>query len=277
VAVAALATFFLSHPVEAESPETAEMARAITEPGRRIEERLANIFQKQGNLFCMDVARSLQDPKLTVFKRGEKLAELTQCVDRLRATTVRQEVEFGAQAADAVEYTDSLLAEARPWLASATEQNTGDRKFLNLSWGAGFGFSHAFDDVIENAEIVNGIVRITEDRTQQPRVVLEFHRYFGYDRTKTPVSFGVGPFVAVAAAENDVLSGVGAGVMFGWRSQEDAKGSGFSIGLGAILDGDVKSLGEGFEENEPPPPGETSVRFEEKARWSALVFFTRTF
>jgi hypothetical protein len=81
----------------------------------------------------------------------------------------------------------------------------------------------------------------------------------------------------VATDQDDVLAGVGLGFMFGWRTPQNTNGSGFSVGLGAILDANVKSLGDGFEENKPPPPGETSVRFEEKARWSALLFFTRTF
>jgi hypothetical protein len=82
--------------------------------------------------------------------------------------------------------------------------------------------------------------------------------------------------VAVAATEDEVLSGVGIGLMYG-RKSKAADTDGFSIGLGVILDGKVKDLADGFEENQPPPPGETQVRFEEKARWSALLFVTRTF
>ena len=65
--------------------------------------------------------------------------------------------------------------------------------------------------------------------------------------------------------------------MCGWKSKDETKGSGFSVGAGLILDGDVKSLGKGFEENKPPPGTETTVRFETKARGSWVVFFTRTF
>ncbi len=276
VAVAALTAFFSSYAPEATTVDGDAIVKAITEPAKPIEERLANAFKEQCELSCMDAAMKLQDPELTVFKRGDKLAELAPCLDRLRATIVQHKMKSHTRAADAVEHTDALLAEARLWHASETENNAGDRNFLNLSWGAGFGFSYALDDVIESAEIVNGKVRVTEDRTQQPRLVLEFHRYYVHG-DESPVRFGQGPFVAVAAAEKDVLSGVGLGWMFGWRTREDQKGAGFSVGVGFILDADVKSLGKDFETNEPPPPGETSVRYEKKARWSALLFFTRTF
>ena len=64
---------------------------------------------------------------------------------------------------------------------------------------------------------------------------------------------------------------------WGWKSKHPEKGSGFSVSIGAILDDDVKTLGEGFRANEPPPAGETAVRYETKARVSYLIFFTRTF
>jgi hypothetical protein len=39
----------------------------------------------------------------------------------------------------------------------------------------------------------------------------------------------------------------------------------------------VKSLAGGFEEGAPLPPGEMAIRFEERSRWSTLLFVTRTF
>ncbi|MGH8222298.1 MAG: hypothetical protein ACREQZ_04925, partial [Woeseiaceae bacterium] len=84
-------------------------------------------------------------------------------------------------------------------------------------------------------------------------------------------------FLAVAAGTGDTVLGVGLGWMWGLKSNDPEDSEGFSIGIGVILDDDVKALGDGFEENQPPPPGETAVRFEEKSRPAALLFVTRTF
>jgi hypothetical protein len=149
--------------------------------------------------------------------------------------------------------------------------------YLDLSWGLGFGFSFGFDDAIEEAEVVDGLIRTTKDRTDQPRAVLEFHRFFWCNEKETRDDRGCGPFLAVAATQDKVLSGVGVGFMYGRRAKNPESKEGFSVGIGAMLDGDVKSLATGFNADQPLPPGESTIRFEEKARWSALLFVTRNF
>ena len=157
---------------------------------------------------------------------------------------------------------------------------TTPSKFYGLNWGIGFGFSIGRDDFIESAEIVDGVVRVTKDNTQQPRAVFEFHKYFGCKlgrlATESHMS-GCGPFVAVAGSGDDLLSGVGLGLMYGLKSKDPGESDGFSIGIGAILDRDVKSLASGFTQDLAAPPGSSSVLLEEKSRWSWLVFVTRTF
>jgi hypothetical protein len=106
--------------------------------------------------------------------------------------------------------------------------------------------------------------------------VLEFHRYFWCNDDRKQLDRGCGPFVAVAASDEDVLAGIGIGFMYGRKSSPDDT-EGFSVGIGVILDGNVKDLADGFKENAPPPGTETAVRFEEKSRWSALIIVTRTF
>jgi len=78
------------------------------------------------------------------------------------------------------------------------------------------------------------------------------------------------------ASDSKVLSGVGLGVMYGLKTAPSDT-EGFSIGLGAVLDADVKGLGDGFKLKEAPPAGETSIRFITKSRWSMVLFVTRTF
>ena len=65
--------------------------------------------------------------------------------------------------------------------------------------------------------------------------------------------------------------------MHGWRSPNDKKGTAFSIGIGALLEGGVKDLAYGFEDNKPPSNNETTVHYKTEPRWSAILFFTRTF
>jgi hypothetical protein len=119
-------------------------------------------------------------------------------------------------------------------------------------------------------------------KTEQPRVILESHYYFTCKAYRDPPSQGelkraCGPYFGVVTGQDDLLAGVSAGWIFGWKARDAAKGSGFSIGIGALLEGDVTSLGDGFEENEPPPPGEDTVRYKTEPRLSVLLFFTRTF
>lgn len=210
------------------------------------------------------------DTEATVKERLEQATKRRRCIEEKQAL---------ATADSSFETRARFEAVSRPQLEHAKEdekKEAAENKFLNLNWGLGFGYSFAFDDAIDEATIVDGVVRVTSSKKEEPRVVLEFHRYFwcndrGRDGTK-----GCGPFIALAAKDNNVLGGVGLGFMYG-RKAAAGDSEGFSVGIGVILDRDVKDLGEGFEPNQPPPGSETAVRFESKSRWGALLFVTRTF
>ncbi|MBK8245842.1 MAG: hypothetical protein IPK85_00280 [Gemmatimonadetes bacterium] len=103
-----------------------------------------------------------------------------------------------------------------------------ENAFLGLKWGLGLGFSRGWDANVNEAELVNGTVRAKSDLRDQPRAVFEFHKYLWHNAAR-PVTRGVGPFVAAAASNEKVLSGVGLGVMVGARSAGE-KESGFSLG-----------------------------------------------
>ncbi|HEY5897192.1 MAG TPA: hypothetical protein VIV54_06490 [Burkholderiales bacterium] len=165
--------------------------------------------------------------------------------------------------AEAITYTESLYKEAKD-----------EQSFLGLTWGLGFGFSFSRREAITDATIVNGVVRVSAQQKQQARVLMEFHQFL-WGHEKDGGNRGFGPFVAIAAADDKVLSGVGFGLMYGQKLADQKDG--FSVGAGLILDNKVKDLGSGFKKDEPAPNGETAVRFEEKSRWSAMVFVTRTF
>ena len=110
-------------------------------------------------------------------------------------------------------------------------------------------------------------------------MVLESHYYawcLGSRADCNASKQGFGPFFAIVPS-NDTIVAFGLGLMHGWRTADTKDSSGFSIGVGAVLDAEVESLAKGFEVGRPPPPGETTVKTEKKSKWSALVFFTRTF
>ena len=171
-------------------------------------------------------------------------------------------------------------------IADGGENAAAQNQFLGLNWGVGIGASQLFDDAIEEASVVDGVVRVTKESRTEPRVLLEFHRFF-FTReagSKLPgtngkaIKSGHGPFVAVAAKANDVLAGIAAGWMWGWKdSRLPASDDAFTVGLGLILDSEIKDLADGFEEGEPLPDGETSIRFEEKSRAGVVLLFTRSF
>jgi hypothetical protein len=163
----------------------------------------------------------------------------------------------------------------------AYEENLAEREseeaFLGFNWGIGLGFSVPIGgSTVNDAAIVNGTVRVNAEQAEQPRAFLEYHKYFWCADSDQPGTQGCGPFVSAVATDNKVLAGVGAGLMFGKKTSASDT-DGFSLGVGVVLDADVKDLGEGFGRNQAPPTGETAVRFETRSRWSIVAFITRTF
>lgn len=216
--------------------------------------------------------------QMSLDERAEELKKIEWC-DDLRAEAARLE-------APVTVYRFSVYNSSPVPPDPGQDQVVDDERkrvnasidFLGLSWGLGFGFSWSEDDAVDEATIVNGIVRASSNKKEQPRLVLEFHRFMPWfcNADRTDEDFGCGPFVAVASKSEDLLGGVGMGWMWGFKSKP-SDSAGFSVGVGAILDGDVKDLADGFEDGKPAPSGENEVRFVEESRWSALVFVTRTF
>lgn len=85
-------------------------------------------------------------------------------------------------------------------LAESSEQEAGTaNEFMGLTWGMGFGYSFGEDEAIDDAEIV----RVKSRKKDQPRAVLEFHRYFWCNDGRKQLDRGCGPFVAVAASDDN--------------------------------------------------------------------------
>jgi hypothetical protein len=224
---------------------------------------------------CTDKKSVAADAHSNVFERAKAAREYRQCIETLVAVAVAQgqKTESFSDMMAIQTVTAAIVNEAK----ADEAEKAAAANFMDLSWGLGFGFSFGLEQAIDEAEVVDGVIRVTKDRTDQPRALFEFHRYFWCNKRETLTDRGCGPFLAVAATQDKVLAGVGVGMMFGLRSKNPTDKEGFSVGVGGILDGDVKSLADGFKKNEPLPPGETTIRFEEKARWSGILFVTRSF
>lgn len=207
----------------------------------------------------------------TVDERAAAAAWALECVEGQRAAAFA-----AATTAEAVIRVREAYQPLIEQKSVAKAQGDSEKDFLGLSWGLGFGYSFGFDESVDGAEIdAGGVVRVTSDRRWQPRLLLEFHKYFWSKRARSGGVRGAGPFVAVSATQDEVLSGVGMGLMLGFKAR-DTDSDGFSVGLGVVLDAKVRDLASGFDEDEPAPAGATEVRFRERSRWSGLLFVTRT-
>lgn len=204
--------------------------------------------------------------------------------DRAAAATKLRVCLESAQAIGATKMTDGvqglLMSQAfKVQIEQAKaeeEQRKSEVDFMGLSFGLGFGYSFGGGERVDKAVIVDNVVRSESTREDQPRAIFEFHKYFWCNKGRKIGTRGCGPFVGIAATQEEALSGVAMGLMYGMKVNATDP-DGFSIGVGAILDDDLKDLAGGFEDGEAPPTGETTVRFESEARWSAIVFVTRTF
>lgn len=220
---------------------------------------------------CDQYLANAKSPDKTISERSSHASDALSCLNKGRGLLLSLAPDAETRA-KLKELLQPLVDEASQVKAKADSETT----FMGLNWGLGFGYSFGFDDAIDDADIVNGIVRVKSQKKEQPRVVLEFHKYFWCNNNYKSGASGCGPFVAVSATQDKLLSGVGMGFMYGLKAK-DTDTEGFSVGVGVILDGKVKDLADGFKKNEAPPAGETQVRFEEKARWSYLLFVTRSF
>jgi len=152
-------------------------------------------------------------------------------------------------------------------------------------------------DRIDEASLINGIIRVSKESNVEARLMLETHylweaqnvRFLG---VSDPRSWAWGPFVAMQPGEADLIDSIGAGVLASFRrcispgatasasngdaydcgdGDEEKRRAAFNIGLGVIVDPNAKVLGDGLQPNHPLPEGETEIRFKETDQWGLLV------
>lgn len=231
-------------------------------------------------------AQSCDEKEETDPSKKERVGSVGHLADDLQTRIPQLDATLDCLNARYLEIRDPIEAaaferqEIEPFRRESVDTRAAE-DFHGVKFGVGFGAAFGIgDDRVEAASIVNGLVQVSEDRTNEARVFLEFHSYCPMKwcpcgQRKEGVACG--PFATVAATSDNIVEGVGAGWMFGWRDSKPGANDGFSVAIGVMLDNDVQVLAPGFEEGQPPPNGETTVRFLTESKASAIVFFGRSF
>jgi hypothetical protein len=183
--------------------------------------------------------------------------------------------------------------QAKQKLEQATAKDSKElgNSLADFKKGAGLGITIAPDasDQVDEAFVVDGKIVATKKNTNAARMMFEFHQLFtsnvfvekgrkaareqiencGKDPIQCPM-FGIGPFVALQMSDDNSVSSVGVGIMFGVRN-DPRKDTSFNFGIGVQWDSKVKKLADGFEAGKPLPTGEKEIRFVEKGE-ARLMF-----
>lgn len=172
------------------------------------------------------------------------------------------------------------------------KQNDGSKEFAGLRFGVGLSLTQdsGTRQRVETAELVNGVVRITNENDALARIMLESHYFFTPEfnfgiNTQNSVfgvkagSWGWGPFVAVQPGSKEIIEAIGFGFMLGFkRNNENADpGSSWNFGLGYVVDPNVQVLGDGLTANAELPEGEDAIRFKEVSQSGLLVLISFSF
>jgi len=162
------------------------------------------------------------------------------------------------------------------------EDKNGKNKFMGLDWGIGLTLTHDLGkrDRIEEASIVNNLVRVSKDSNDIPRIMLELH-YLARPKSQflgmlEKDNWGIGPFIGVQNGSEEIIQAVGAGLMIGFKYSKKTNKS-FNFGIGAIVDPHTKVLGDGIEKDKSLPTGETEIRFKETDQWGLFFVFSASF
>lgn len=157
----------------------------------------------------------------------------------------------------------------------------------------GVGISATYDlgqnDRVSEATIINDIVQVTNQDNVRARIMLETHYFFAPegsflglrntynpDTEATDAEWGIGPFVAVQPGSGEIIEAIGFGVMIGFRRKDDSSNS-FNVGVGVAFDPNTRTLGDGFVAGQPPPNGETEIRYLEQEQFGLLLLTSFSF
>lgn len=160
------------------------------------------------------------------------------------------------------------------------DSDDGQTTFAGLKFGAGISVTIDFSgiDRVASAEVVNGIVRVTDEEDARARVMLESHYFFTPPGTPFGVAqgnWGIGPFVALQPGTDEIIEAAALGVMIGFKRGNTDQS--FNVGIGVAVDPNTQVLGEGLRANQPLPVGETQIRYKEESQYGLVLLTSFSF
>jgi hypothetical protein len=180
-----------------------------------------------------------------------------------------------------------------------TVSNTlGDTTWQGLNWGIGIASTFNLGGkLVTGAEIMNNVVRVTDTSSNVGvGFVLEAHYYFKEWLPTTNCmslncnNIATGPFVALqvgtgassSAAADGLITSYALGWMIGLHHPDSitskTANSTWNFGVGLVVNPTAKGLGDGFNANQPPPPGEPSaIRYVTGPRYGVMLLTSFSF
>lgn len=182
--------------------------------------------------------------------------------------------------------------------AEADKKDAEDSFLKGVHFGAGI-MANMFTGgkkPVETARVVGGVVRVEEESKGQVGAVLEFHTLWTLCKTENLIEsykkrelkmplyscgedvaqFGIGPSLGVKLGSNNVIDAIFLGPLFAFRPNKNSKNS-FNLAIGGIMAPRVKVLGDGIEEGQALPAGETEVRYKKVTKFGYSVLLSFAF
>lgn len=181
--------------------------------------------------------------------------------------------------------TGIAIAEEKSLLDLPTAQQEELKKESDDLWryfSAGFLVNYFSDDVVNEAEIRDGIVRVTDSQSTQIGIGLQ--AYFPFYLVPYVVSsdggetwikgseVSVGPYAGVMVAGSDVIDNFAIGIAYSHRRTF----GGIRIGVGYAFDPKVKRLSDEFLDGNAAPANATQVKYKEESAGAVQVMISFT-
>jgi len=187
---------------------------------------------------------------------------------------------------------------------------TDPKTWAGIGWGLGVAADfYVRGRRVVDAQIISGsnIVRVTDESANVGvSFVLEAHYFVSdvflksitgkkapgectqkaYSADPNCTEVASGPFVAIeigggtkATTDAGPITGYALGWMWGLHHPglSVSNASSWNLGIGFRVDPQAKVPGDGFIANQPPPPGETAVRFKTEPRYGLMLLSSFSF
>lgn len=101
------------------------------------------------------------------------------------------------------------------------------------------------------------------------------NKYDDKDPNKINAGWGIGPFVALQPGTANIIDAIGTGIMIGARRSSTGNDS-FNLGIGAMVDINARTLGNGILEDQPLPEGD-AIRYKQRSQLGILLMSSYSF